>query len=93
MDAKIAYVYKNGIAFNTAESSGFAFMIDDHEVGQKNPHQSTMVPHHWHLKFSWKLLDKAYGSTEKLVTPILAVAKKYGASIASDGWSDPRCQF
>ena len=35
-------------------------------------------------KFSGKLLDKAYESTEKVVAPILAVAKKYGATIASD---------
>ena len=34
----------------------------------------------WH-NFSWELL-------EKLVAPLLAVAKKFGASIASDGWSD-----
>ena len=43
------------------------------------------MPHR--LKFYWELLDYAYESTEKLVAPILAVAKKYGATIASDGWS------
>ena len=53
-----------------------------------NPLQSYKLPHQ--LKFSGELLDKAYESTEKLVAPILAVAKQYGATIASDGWSDPR---
>ena len=32
--------------------------------------------------FSGELLDNAYESTEKLVAPILAVTKKYGATIA-----------
>ena len=49
----------------------------------KNPHQSIKVRHR--LKFSEKLLDRAYGSTEKLVAPILALYR-------SDGWSDPRCR-
>ena len=35
-----------------------------------------------------KLLDQAYKSTEQLVAPILAIAKQFGATIRSDGWSD-----
>ena len=87
--AKIAYVYENGIAFNTAASSSFALIIDESvKFARKKPHQSIKEPHR--LKFSWKVLDKAYGFSEKLVAPILAVAKQYGVTIASDGWSDPR---
>ena len=39
-------------------------------------------------KLSGELLDKAYESTELAVLPIIDEAKKYGATIASDGWSN-----
>ena len=62
----------------------FALVIDENmRFTRKNPHRSYEEPHC--LKFSGELLDKAYESTEKLVAPILAVAKTYGATIASDG--------
>ena len=88
MDAKIAsYFYENGIAFNTAGSASFALMIEESmKFARQYPVQSYKVPNRH--KFSGELLDKAYESTEKLVAPILAVGKKYGATIASDGWSD-----
>ena len=56
------------------------------KFARQYPVQSYKVPNRH--KFSGDLLDKAYESTEKLVAPILAVGKKYGATIASDGWSD-----
>ena len=37
---------------------------------------------------SGDLLDQAYKSTEQLVAPSLAVARKYVATISSGGWSD-----
>jgi hypothetical protein len=88
LDAKIAsYFYENGIAFNTAGSASFALMIEESmKFARQYPLQSYKVPNRH--KFSGELLDKAYESTEKLVAPILAVGKKYGATIASDGWSD-----
>ena len=58
------------------------------KFARQNPLQKYKVPHR--LKFSGELLKNAYESTEKLVAPILAVAKKFGATIASDGWSDQR---
>ena len=64
-------------------------MVDESmTIARKNPHQSIKGPHR--LKFSGKLHDKAYGATENLVAPIPAAAKTYGATTASDGWSDPR---
>ena len=69
------------IAFDTAASSSFALMMEESmKFARQNPLQSYKVPHR--LKFSGELLDNAYESTEKLVAPILAVAKKYGATIA-----------
>ena len=50
------------------------------KFARENPLQSHKVPHR--LKFSGELLDNVYESTEKLVAPILAVATKYGATIA-----------
>ncbi len=44
-------------------------------------------PEHF-VKLSGKLFGQAYKSTEQSVEQILAVAKKYGATIALDGWSD-----
>ena len=80
-----SYFYENGIAFNTAASSSFALMTEESmKFARQNPLQSYKVPHSH--KFSGKLLDKSYESTEKLVAPILAVAKKYGATIVSDGF-------
>ena len=86
LDSKLAsYFYENGIAFNTAASSSFALKIEESmKFARQNPLQSYKVPHRH--KFSGELLDKAYESTKKLVAPILAVPKKYGATIASDGF-------
>ena len=86
LDSKIdSYFYEIGIAFNTAASSSFALKIEESmKFARQNPLQSYKVPHSH--KFSGKLLDKSYESTEKLVAPILAVAKKYGATIVSDGF-------
>ena len=42
--------------------------------------------------FLGELLDTAYESTEKLFALILAEAKKYGATKASDGLSDQHCR-
>ena len=53
---------------------------------QQNPLQPYKVL--LRRKLSGDLLDKAYESTEHGVLPILAEAKKYGATIASDGWND-----
>ena len=50
------------------------------KFARENPLQSHKVPHR--LKFSGELLDNVYESTEKLAAPILAVATKYGATIA-----------
>ena len=53
------------------------------KFARENPLQSHKLPHR--LKFSGELLDivdNAYESTEKLAAPILAVATKYGATIA-----------
>jgi hypothetical protein len=88
LDAKIAsFFYENGIAFNTAGSTSFALMIEESmKFARQYPLQSYKVPNR--QKNYGELLDKAYESTEKLVAPILAVGKKYGASIASDGWRD-----
>ena len=59
-------------------------MIEDSEESmnsaRQNQHQSYKVPHR--LKFQGGHLDNEYESTEKLVAPILAVSKKYGATIA-----------
>ena len=86
LDSKItSYFYENGIAFNAAASSSFALMTEESmKFARQNPLQSYKVPHRH--KFSGELLDKAYESTKKLVAPILAVPKKYGATIASDGF-------
>ena len=50
------------------------------KFARQNQLQSYKVPHR--LKFTGELLDNAYESTEKLIAPILAVATKYGATIA-----------
>ena len=67
--------------------STLALMIEESmKFTRQNPLQSYKVPHQ--LKFLGNILDNACKSTEKLVVPILAVAKKYGATIAKDGLSD-----
>ena len=53
---------------------------------KQNAFQSYKAPSSKRL--SGELLDQAYKSTEQLVAPILAIAKKFGATIPSDGWSD-----
>ena len=74
MDAKIAsYFYENGI--NAAATSSFALMIEE---SIKFTRQYSLQVPDWH-KFSGDFLDKVYESTGKLVAPILAVAKQYGA--------------
>ena len=49
------------------------------KFARQNPLQSYKVPRR--LKFSGELLDYAYVSTENLVAPILAVAKKCEAAV------------
>jgi hypothetical protein len=90
VDAMIAsFFYENGIAFNVADSSSFQNMIDEcMKFSKQNPFQSYKTPSR--KKLSGELLDKAYESTEQLIAPHLAAAKKFGVTIASDGWSDPR---
>ncbi len=51
-----------------------------------NPLQSYKVP--LRNVLSGKFLDDAYESIEKDVSKVLADAAKFGATIASDGWSD-----
>jgi hypothetical protein len=54
-------------------------MIDESiKFAEQNPLQSYKVPHRLKLpgEFEAPLLDNAYESTEKLVAPVLAVAKK-----------------
>ena len=41
----------------------------------------------FHKKLSGELLENAYESTKKNVSPIFAAAA-FGATIASDGWKD-----
>ena len=50
------------------------------KFARQNPLQSYKVPHQ--LKFMGELLDNSYEFTEKLVALIVAVAKKYGATIS-----------
>jgi len=90
VDAMIAsFFYENGISFNVANSSSFGRMIaESMKFAKQNPFQSYKPPSRKRL--CGELLDQAYKSTEQLVAPLLAVAKKYGATIASDGWSDVR---
>ncbi len=75
LDAKIAsFFYENAISFNIAASSSFALLKDECiKFAKQNPLRSYNVPHC--VKFSGELLDQAYASTEKLVAPVLAVAK------------------
>jgi hypothetical protein len=88
LDSKIAsFFYENAIPFNVADSPSCAAMIEEAMTfRQQNPLQPYKVP--LRRKLSGDLLDKAYESTEHGVLPILAEAKKYGATIASDGWND-----
>ncbi len=74
LEAKIAsFFYENAIPFNVAASSSFALMIDESiNFAKQNPLQSYKIPHR--LKLSWELRDKAYKSTQNLVSPVLAVA-------------------
>ena len=94
MDKTIAsFFYENGISFNVADSSSFACMLEENmRFAKQNPFQSYKTPARKRL--SGELLDQAYKSTEQRVAPILAIAKKFGATISSDGWSDAqRRQF
>ena len=76
--------YESGISFNVADSSSFARMIEENmRFAKQNPFQSYKAPSRKRL--SGELLDQAYKSTEQLVAPILAIAKKFGATIPSDG--------
>ena len=88
MDKTIAsFFYENGISFNVADSSSFARMLEESmRFAKQNPFQSYKAPSRKRL--SGELLDQAYKSTQQLVAPILAIAKKFGATISSDGWSD-----
>ena len=90
LDEKIAsFFYENGIAFTVANSSSFALMIEESiKFAKQNPLQSYKTPHRKLL--AGDLLDRAYTSTEKIVAPVIAGAAKYGATMASDGWSDAR---
>ena len=88
VDAMIAsFFYENGIPSNIANSSSFGRMIEESmKFAKQNPIQSYKAPSR--KKLSGELLDQAYKSTEQLVAPLVAIAKKYGATIASDGWND-----
>jgi len=88
MDARIAsFFYENGIAFNVADSTSFVCMMDESmKFAKQNPLVNYKTPSR--KKLGGELLDQAYTSTEQLVAPLLAVAKKYGATIASDGYSN-----
>ena len=58
----------------------FAHDIGEYEVQQTKSSSKLQVPHL--LKFLGELLHNAYRSMEKLAALILALAKKYGATIA-----------
>ncbi len=69
------------IPLNVAASSSFALMIGERiKFAEQNPLQSYKVPHR--LKLPGGVEATMHESTEKLVAPVLAVAKKYGATIA-----------
>ena len=80
--AAASFFYENSISFNAADSSSFARMRwhdrKEHEIRQKNLFQSYKSPSR-KLLFG-ELLDQAYKSTEQLVAPILASAKKFGTT-------------
>ena len=53
----------------------------------KNPLQSYQAPSQKRLLGDLLASDQAYKSIKQLVAPILAVAKQYGVTFSSDGWS------
>ena len=84
MDKTMASFFyeKNDISFNVADSSSFARMIEENmRFAKQNPFQSYKAPSL--ILSSGKLLNQADKSTEQP-----AIAKKFGATIPLDEWSD-----
>ncbi len=56
------------------------------EFGRQNIGRKYQVPNR--RKIGGPLLESAYEETAALVQPIMERAKRYGGTLASDGWID-----
>ena len=88
LDSTIAnFIYENVLSFNLADTQSLAAVVDQCiEFGQQHPGRKYKAP--TRRRISGPLLDSAYEDTAASVKPIMDRAKKYGATLASDGWSD-----
>ena len=88
LDSAIANVfYENALPFNVADSPSLAHMVEKCiEFGQQHPGRKYKAPNR--KRIGGALLDTAYEDTAASVQPIVDRAKKYGATLTSDGWSD-----
>ena len=55
----------------------------EHEIRQTKFFSKLQSP--FHKRLSWELIDQAYRSTEQHSAPILAIAKKFGATGLTPG--------
>ena len=88
LDSAIANVfYENALPFNVADSPSLAHMVEKCiEFGQQHPGRKYKAQNR--KRIGGALLDTAYEDTAASVQPIVDRAKKYGATLTSDGWSD-----
>lgn len=88
LDATIAsFFYENALSFNVADSPSLAAVIDQCiEFGQQHPGRRYKAPNR--RRISGPLLDSAFEATTLQAQPIIDRAKKYGGTLASDGWSN-----
>jgi len=88
LDSTIAnFIYENALSFHVADTQSFAAVVDQCiEFGQQHPGRKYKAP--TRRRIGGPLLDSAYEDTAASVQPIMDRAKKYGATLASDGWSD-----
>ena len=88
LDSSIAnFFYENALSFNVADSQSFAAVVEQCiEFGQQHPGRKYKAPNR--RRIGGPRLDAAYEDTGAKVEPIMETAKKLGATLASDGWSD-----
>jgi hypothetical protein len=78
--------HENALPFNVADSPSLAHMVKKCiEFGQQHPGDKYKANRR---RIGGALLDSAYENTAASVQPIMDRAKKYGATLTSDGWSD-----
>ena len=78
--------HENALPFNVADSPSLAHMVEKCiEFGQQHPGDKYKANRR---RIGGALLDSAYEDTAATVQPIMDRAKKYGATLTSDGWSD-----